>query len=493
MAHWRTRETNIQHSAVTTTAFSLMNDSSQRTLFIDMSAGVAGDMLLAALLDLSPGEKERQHLIAALTKTLHNLLRSAVHHTKTAQAKPIPEPELTVTVVSKLGIRALAAKFSAPPDDWSSAAAPAPPTSAHHHTHNHHHPHDHHHSPARSYRYIKNLLAQSSLSPSVKSRALTVFTTLGKAEAKVHQTKLEDIHFHEVGSIDAICEIVGVCWLLEHYQLNDVTASAFVLGSGSVRCAHGTMPVPVPAVTEMLAATSAPIRHILSPTGELSTPTGVALVLSLAHFPPPSPAHPLPPVQTLIASGWGAGTKNFKSFPNILRVILSSIPIPASAPPQHAHIENDSIIQLQSNLDDASGEQLGLLMETLLHKGAYDVFFTPIIMKQSRPATCVTVLVPPALLPAIEQVLFSLSPTIGYRYQTLSRRKLKRHAAVITISATPIAVKITTLPNGSTQMKPEAASLRQALQTLPYSYHELSQRLQSAYREQTTANPSKTS
>lgn len=267
-------------------------------------------------------------------------------------------------------------------------------------------------------RYLSDIAAilhASSLSGRVQQQALAVFTRLADAEAKIHGTSRDEIHFHEVGAVDAIVDIVGACLLLEMLGVDQVYTSPLPCGHGTVVCQHGVMPVPAPATLELLRGF--PVRA-LDIEGELVTPTGAALVTTLAD---PAQAGPMPPM-TVTTVGYGAGKKQFApDRPNLLRVIVGEVQDAAArdATPQTVSV-------LETNLDDQSPETFDLLMERCFGAGALDVFFTPVHMKKNRPASLVTVLCAPDDSDKMADVLFRETGTFGIRLREQRRVTLER-------------------------------------------------------------------
>jgi uncharacterized protein (TIGR00299 family) protein len=262
---------------------------------------------------------------------------------------------------------------------------------------------------------IAEILENSGLSPYVRATALVVFTRLADAEAKIHGTSREEIHFHEVGAVDAIVDIVGSCILLEMLGVQRVAVSSIPCGYGTITCQHGIMPVPAPATMELLQGF--PV-HSVDIKGELVTPTGAALVTTLAD---PETAGRLPAMR-ILTNGFGAGKKQFKpSMPNLLRVVIGEIEeaMGDDTTPQ-------TIAVLEANIDDQSPEAFDLLMERCFAAGALDVFFTPIQMKKNRPATLLTVLCLPGKADELAAVIFRESTTFGIRRRTQDRYTLER-------------------------------------------------------------------
>lgn len=264
---------------------------------------------------------------------------------------------------------------------------------------------------------IAAILDASDLSPRVTQNALAVFTRLADAEAKIHGTSRDEIHFHEVGAVDAIVDIVGACLLLDMLGVEAVVTSSIPCGYGTITCQHGIMPVPAPATMELLQGF--PV-HAVDIKGELVTPTGAALVTTLSD---PAAAGRMPAMR-LVSSGFGAGKKQFKpDMPNLLRVIIGET---EDELPQASDRTPQMVSVLETNLDDQNPEGFELLMERAFAAGALDVFFAPIQMKKNRPATLVTILCSPEKADALAEVLFRETGTFGIRIREQRRYTLQR-------------------------------------------------------------------
>lgn len=275
---------------------------------------------------------------------------------------------------------------------------------------------------------IAEILQRSPLSERVRRQALAVFTRLADAEAKIHGTTREMIHFHEVGAVDAIVDIVGSCLLLEMLGVEQVVVSGIPCGTGSIHCQHGWMPVPAPATLELLhgfPVYSVDIR------GELVTPTGAALVTTLAD---PALAGSMPAMRVL-GTGYGAGKKQFApDRPNLLRVVLGETEDSFDRTPQ-------TVTVLETNLDDQNPEGFELLMERAFAAGALDVFLTPIQMKKNRPATLLTVLCPTDRAETLTELLFRETGTFGVRVREQRRSTLERSWRTVTTPYGDIRLK----------------------------------------------------
>ncbi|GHT68244.1 UPF0272 protein [Spirochaetia bacterium] len=289
---------------------------------------------------------------------------------------------------------------------------------AHGHSHDHLHNHTHDHGGHNSWKEIRALIEKSGISVNAKKRALDIFSRIAAAEARVHGVPLEDVTFHEVGAVDSIIDVVGAAICLDLLKPDRITCSEIELGGGTVKCAHGILPVPAPATTILVKGL--PVR-----TGgfnkEMTTPTGAAILASCVDEFITGPAS-----FREIKTGYGIGTRKMEGF-NALRVSLRE-----SADSNGKPWKTEDLILLEANIDDMTGEALGFLMERLFDAGALDVTFSPITMKKSRPGTLVSVLGSPAKLDALRESFFRNSTTIGFRETKVNRVSLKREEGSLT-------------------------------------------------------------
>ncbi len=303
----------------------------------------------------------------------------------------------------------------------------------------------------RPHRHLKHVLAiidGGQLAEPVARNARAIFTRLAEAEAAVHNTTIEKVHFHEVGAIDAIVDVVGACLALHRLGIERVICSPIPTGSGTVKCEHGLMPVPAPATAALL--TGVPLAAC-EEVGELTTPTGAAILTTLATDFGPLPA------MTIERTGVGAGCRDGQTRPNILRLIVGQ----AAAADAIDGLEQDRVLVLEANLDDVSGEIIGHTCERLLAAGALDVFTTAIFMKKNRPATLLTVLAEPQARDAIEAILFAETTTFGVRCHSADRRKLARMHETVEITGGSIRVKIGRYRGKVVSAAPEYEDCRQ--------------------------------
>jgi uncharacterized protein (TIGR00299 family) protein len=292
----------------------------------------------------------------------------------------------------------------------------------------------------RDYKKIKSLLENCPLSDAVKSRSLTIFERLALAEADIHGCTPDEVHFHEVGGVDAIVDIVGTALGLEKLGINQVISSRIPLGSGFVDCQHGKLPVPAPATIEILKAVTVYGTDVAH---ELVTPTGAAIITSLAESFGPFPA------MRVEKTGYGAGQRELADRPNLLRIITGSPAASADG------LSTDEIIILEACIDDMNPELFGYIMERLFSDGALDVYWIPLHMKKNRPGTMAQVLCEEADKDRLIQRLLSESTSLGVRYYKARRKLLARERLTIQTSLGEIQVKRVKDPDGNERLVPE--------------------------------------
>ena len=295
--------------------------------------------------------------------------------------------------------------------------------------------------------HIVDILDRGNLPAGIRERARAIFTRLAEAEATAHGTTIEKVHFHEVGAIDAIVDIVGACLAFEMLGLERIYVSPIPLGSGTIECDHGLMPVPAPATAELLKGV--PLAACDEP-GELITPTGAAILTTVAAGFGPIPA------MTLERVGVGAGRREGQRRPNILRLLIGQ------AAEAGTTDETDEILVLQANIDDAGGQVVGHVCEKLLEAGALDVFTSPIYMKKSRPATEITVLAALDARTTMEDILFAETTTFGLRVYPVRRSKLSRSFETVRTEVGDIRVKVGRRGGRIVRVTPEFEDCRQA-------------------------------
>ncbi len=298
--------------------------------------------------------------------------------------------------------------------------------------------------PPRHLSDIRDIIEKAKLSDTVTARAIAVFERLANAEARVHGCSVEQVHFHEVGGVDAIVDIVGACWGLERLGIEGVVCSPVPLGSGTVTCEHGVLPVPAPATALLLKGV--PIADCGEP-GELTTPTGAALLTEFAQSYGPLPAMRIERI------GMGVGSRPGRGRPNILRVLIGS---------QAPLAQTDRIVVLEANIDDATGEVLGHTLDRLLAAGALDAYCLPIHMKKSRPGLLLTVLTEVERVAELEEVIFTETTTFGIRRHEAVRSKLERTIQNVETRYGPIRIKVGARSGQVITAAPEYDDCRQA-------------------------------
>ena len=284
------------------------------------------------------------------------------------------------------------------------------------HSHEHTHSHHHHHGEVRGLKEIETIILSSGVSDFVKEKSLEVFRDIAQAEANVHQMPVEEIHFHEVGATDSIIDIMSFFILWETLDIDAVYSTAVTEGSGTITVAHGVMPVPVPAVMQLRLGTAIPFLQDFDIHTELVTPTGLALFKAIR------PVFAQPSNLTATKVGYGFGKRDTGKFNALRGTLLEK----SSLSHQVVTSNNDEIIQIDTTIDDQSGEELGYIMSLLLEEGALDVHYTPVYTKKNRPATHLTLLIQEGDLERFTAILFEQTSTIGFRYQNVQRKVMTR-------------------------------------------------------------------
>lgn len=364
-----------------------------KTLYLDCSAGISGDMTVGALINLGVP-------LEVISKGLSLL------------GLPEGSYKLSAPDASRSGISAT--HFQVYPSDAA--------------THRH-------------FSDISKMIRESRLEDAVKSVSLDVFQKLAEAESKVHGVPVDHVHFHEVGAVDSIVDIVGTAISLCHLGVQEILSSPLPYGSGWVDTEHGRLPVPAPATAELMKGL--PVTPDPVP-GEWVTPTGAAIVAALCKRCGPIPE------MTITAYGYGAGTKECAERPNLLRVVMG----------ETSGNGDDSVLVLETNLDDTNPEISGYLMDKLFSSGALDVTFSPLQMKKNRPAFRLTVLTDRNHLDELARLVLTESTAIGVRYYPVKRITLQRAAVKINSSLGPVMAKKVILPDGKCRITPEFEECR---------------------------------
>lgn len=374
-----------------------------RVAYLDMFSGVSGDMLLGACLDAGVPLSE---LVAALTPLGLAGIRISAER------------------VERHGIAATRCVVDVPDGPGE-----------------------------RHLEEILALIGRADLPAAVEAGARRVFERLAEAEARIHDTTPEEVHFHEVGALDAIVDVVGGVWCLERLGVERVQASTFALGRGWVRAAHGALPVPPPAVLELVSGWQVTEGAVAA---ELTTPTGAALVTTLAH------GQGLPADFVPERVGYGAGTSDFPEQPNLLRIVVGSSSVPAQA-----------LAVIECDLDDLSPQLFEPLAERMYEAGAVEVHWLPVQMKKQRPGVSVRALAPLAAVPVVGGALFAETTTLGFRWWPVSRETLAREEAIVETSLGRVAVKRVRRADGRWETRPEYESCREIARRLERSVRDV--------------------
>lgn len=388
--------------------------------YFDCFAGVSGDMILGALVDAGLE-------LEALKEELAKLRLDGVR----LEAKRVTRCSLTGTKVEVIIDR-------------------------HQHAHRH-------------LSYILEIIKGANLPPKVQADCEAIFSHLAKAEAKVHGTSVEHVHFHEVGALDSIVDIVGSTIGIHQLGLDRIYSSPLHLGSGFVMAEHGKLPVPAPGTAELVKGIPTYSTEV---EGELTTPTGAAVITTLAaRFGP----MPLMKVEKI---GYGAGSKEFPSLPNLLRLMIGE---------SEEGLEEDTISILESNVDDMNPQFFEVLYERLFQAGALDVYLTPILMKKSRPANKLTVLCPPEKVNECNQIIFQETTTFGVRISQAMRKKLFREIKEVKTRYGKVRVKVGMMGDQITDLCPEYEDCKALAKSMNLSVREVYQEAQRAAHQQLRA------
>jgi pyridinium-3,5-bisthiocarboxylic acid mononucleotide nickel chelatase len=381
-----------------------------RIAYFDCPSGAAGDMIMGALVDAGvPFEALRDELAR---------LR-------------LPGWSLERREVMKGVFRATKIDVHVHDHDHAGDAA----------GHAHAHGHDRHEHPDRNLRAILDLIAASDLPATVKANASRIFTRLGEAEARVHGTTVDHVHFHDVGAVDAIVDVTGACVSLHLLGVDQVHCSALPLGGGFVTGAHGRIPIPGPGTAELLKGFPVVDTGVRR---ELVTPTGAAILTTLARAAGAMPA------MTVEAVGYGAGNMELDA-PNVIRLFLGRAASSGG---------RETIMQVETTVDDMSPQLWEVVIERLFETGALDVYLTPVTMKKSRPGTVLTALCAPDRVTELSRVLFEESPTIGVRWTAYQRERLDREMVTLPTTYGAIPFKVSRLDGRVVTVTPEFDEVR---------------------------------
>jgi len=413
-----------------------------RIAYLDCFSGISGDMFLGALVDAGVPAKLLEETVAALNIGAR----------------------LEISRVDRSGI--LATKV----DVWVNGEKDAPREA---HAGQHHHEHDHaghsHEKPVelrehnfvlaegdargndprahgRGLKEIREIIAKAEIGSSAKKTATAIFEALGAAEAKIHNVEIGKVHFHEVGGVDAMVDIISAAVGIEALEVDEIVCSPLNVGGGTVQCAHGTFPVPAPATVELLK--DAPVFSS-GIQAELVTPTGAAIVKMLAARFGPFPA------MKVEKAGYGAGTRDFHGHANVLRLTIGE-----AQPETAAKIGQETITVLEANLDDLNPQVFGYVMDRLLEDGALDVFSVPVQMKKNRPGLVLTVLCKPEDAAKLAQIIFAETTTLGVRRREERRQALSRKWTSVSTRWGDVRMKIASMNGTIANYAPEYEDCR---------------------------------
>jgi uncharacterized protein (TIGR00299 family) protein len=394
-----------------------------KTLYLDIFSGISGDMFLGAMIDLGVDATALEAELAKL-----NLDGYQLHVFRKTKAN-IEGVKFDVHLLPVKGGE-----------------------HSHEHSHSHSHSHDDNgHSHERNFADIQSLISASALSDWVKEKSIAVFRRVAVAEGKVHGMPPDEVHFHEVGAVDSIIDIVGGCIALELLGKPRVLAAPVTEGTGWVDCAHGRFPVPTAATLEILGARGVIVNQCDEPH-ELVTPTGAALLAEFAE------SFELMRGVTPERIGYGLGTRDMLTRPNVLRAVLGQAATATEAKP--LDWERDTVTVIETNLDDINAEHLGHFVETVLEAGALDVFHTPIQMKKNRPGVMLTVLCAEADADRFSEMILRETTALGVRRHAADRRKLRREVVTVETPLGQVRVKLGRLNGELVQAAPEYESCR---------------------------------
>lgn len=316
---------------------------------------------------------------------------------------------------------------------------------------------------------ILKIIERSRLSDSVKSRAARIFTRLAEAEARVHNTTVEGVHFHEVGAMDAIIDVIGACIGFELLGVERFVSSPLHVGSGTVEIEHGRFPVPPPAVVELLRDVPTYATDI---KGELVTPTGAAIISTVCET-----YGPLPPMR-VTACGYGAGGRTYERFPNALRIFLGET---------DGDAQNETLLMIETNLDDSSPQIVGHVMDRAFGLGALDCYFTPVQMKKNRPGVLISILCRPADRETLYALLFDETTTLGIRSYEVERRALGREFVSVGTEFGSISVKVARRDGRVVNLTPEYNDCREAAMRSGVALRIVESAARAAYFKKVTA------
>ena len=414
------------------------------TLYLECRSGISGDMTVAALLDLGADQE-------VLMKALKSL--------------PVQGFRVEISRVVKAGLDVC---------DFNVILDQAHENHDHdmEYLHGHSHggedsEHGHHHEKAHEHEHrgmpeIRRIIDGAEITDRARTIAVRIFEILAKAEAKAHGVPEDQVHFHEVGAVDSIVDIISAAVCLDDLDITETVIPFLCEGKGTVRCQHGILPVPVPAVVNILEAHKIPVEMI-GVEGELITPTGAAIAAAIGT------SDRLPGRFVIKKTGIGAGKRSYER-PSLLRVMLIE---ECSKTQEEGRAEEDVIYKLETNIDDCTGEALGYVMDRLMEKGARDVHFLPVYMKKNRPAYELAVICDADKVNVLEQTIFQETTTVGIRRIRMERSILPREASTVMLREGELKIKKCLLPDGHMRSYPEYESVIRLAQESGMSFQQV--------------------
>lgn len=469
----------------------------KKSLYLECYSGISGDMTVAALLDLGADQETLEKVLASLplpgfeikvsrvkksgidacdfdvileednhdhdmaylhghTKEEPEQAHSHVHHTHDHLEYHTSECEVETSVHHYEKDQHLHSHLEPHAPEGASVESRAhTQEEAHHHEHDHHaHAHTDHHHPHvhRGMKEIREIIQTGVMTDRARMLALRIFEVLAEAEAKAHNVPVEEVHFHEVGAVDSIVDIISVAVCLDNLGVEDIIVPVLCEGRGTVRCQHGILPIPVPAVANIISANSLNVQ-LIQVQGELVTPTGAAIVAAVKT------SDKLPEIFAIHKIGIGAGKRQYEC-PGILRAMLIE-----------EQDEGDTIIKLETNIDDCTGEVLGYVLDKLMKAGARDVHYIPAFMKKNRPAWILNVICKEEDMETLQEIIFRETTTIGIRYTKMQRTILEREQRTVETPLGTAEVKVCTL-HGAQHFYPEYESVARLSRANQISYRE---------------------
>ena len=385
-----------------------------RALYLECGSGISGDMFVASMIGLG-ADKEK------LMKVLDSI--------------PVKGFNVEISDVFKSGIKCVDFCVSLDEDNHDHDMEYL-------HGHSNDHEHHHHHHDHRHPSDIKHIIDHTAMSMGAKEIAVKILDIIAEAEAEAHGIPVEEVHFHEVGAIDSIVDIISAAVVFDDLDIHEVIIPGLTEGTGTVRCQHGILNVPVPAVANIVKDNKLDLR-ISDVKGELVTPTGAAIAAAIKT------GDKLPDNFTIEKTGLGAGKREYEA-PGILRSMLIVFD----------DSKRDTVLKLETDIDDITGEELGYLMEKLYEEGAREVHFMPVYMKKNRPGTEVVVICDADKRAVMESIIFKHTTTIGIRYTEMQRTVLRRFSEVASTEYGNVDIKTVILPDGTVRKYPEYESLK---------------------------------